>query len=391
MATTKGGTLEQTEFPDDAGPNLKRGAQAKDKDELDGGPRLSPGGPARGPALKGHADGAEFRSPFRHLPRPADGLAMEAPDFVEPPTAIGGSGRPGLRPVVVPELIVDVDHRGRDDGPSLPGATSQSQTEGRRWRLASLRPLGVLLGLWLLAGSSREAVAQAQDLRNTNGGRELLKVLKSLAQGNERSAGIDSLTADLRSGKVSGSVWIRHRQKSAEVGGTAGDLLRRANVSREVIAYDLTMRGNFAFNPKQGTGHLTLDLGRGVKFDTKNVERLLEGDLSAVADAYPTLGFLEQRLWNDYDTIRPDIRRAAWPRECLCRVERFVDWATPETAGRWVLTAIATAGTSGGRIRAPREPEHVDERGRGDRRLAPAERRPRIHGRRSFDPLRRTG
>ena len=48
----------------------------------------------------------------------------------------------------------------------------------------TLRLLGVVLGLWLLAGSSREANAQTRDLRNTNGGRELLNVLKSLAQGN---------------------------------------------------------------------------------------------------------------------------------------------------------------------------------------------------------------
>ncbi len=211
---------------------------------------------------------------------------------------------------------------------------------------STLRLLGVVLGLWLLAGYSREADAQTQDLRNTNGGRELLNVLKSLAQGNERSAGVDSLTADLRSGNVNGSVWIRHRQKSAEVGGTAGDLLRRANVSREVIAYDLTMRGKFAFNPKRGTGHLTLDLGRGVKFDTKKVEQLLEGDLSVVADAYPTLGFLEKRLWNDYDTIRRTYDDRYGRGNAYVASKRFVDWATPETAGRWVLTAIATAGTA---------------------------------------------
>ena len=33
MATTKGATIDQTEFPDDAGPNLKGEAQAKDKDD----------------------------------------------------------------------------------------------------------------------------------------------------------------------------------------------------------------------------------------------------------------------------------------------------------------------------------------------------------------------
>jgi hypothetical protein len=32
MATTKGRTIEQTSFPDDAGPNFKTGAQAKDRD-----------------------------------------------------------------------------------------------------------------------------------------------------------------------------------------------------------------------------------------------------------------------------------------------------------------------------------------------------------------------
>ena len=206
--------------------------------------------------------------------------------------------------------------------------------------------LKVLLGFWLLTGCSHEAVAQTQDLRNTNGGRELLKVLKQLAQGNERSAGVDSLTADLRSGKVSGSVWIRHRQKIGKVGGTAGDLLSRANVSPEVIAYDLTMRGNFAFNPKQGTGHITIDLGRGVKLDTKTVERLLDGDLSVVADAYPTFGFLEKRLWNDYDAIRRTYDERYGRGNVYVASKRFVDWATPETAGRWVVTAIATAGTA---------------------------------------------
>ena len=125
-----------------------------------------------------------------------------------------------------------------------------------------------------------------------------------------------------------------------------GDLLGRANVSREVIAYDLTMRGSFAFNPKRGTGHLTLDLGRGVKFDTTKVERLLEGDLSVVADAYPTLGFLEKRLWNDYDTIRRTYDERYGRGNAYVASKRFVDWATPETAGRWVLTAIATAGTA---------------------------------------------
>jgi hypothetical protein len=172
------------------------------------------------------------------------------------------------------------------------------------------------------------------DLSQTSIAQKVVSKLYNLAQGNERSAGVDSLSVDLGSGDVSGTFWVRHRQVaqnpiSSVIDGVTG--------WQTDVVYDDTMHGSFDYNvySQQLTG--TLDLGHGVTLDLTDVEEALQGDVTNLLE--DVAGIQRTSGYNDWIHSQPG-------QNIYYASQNFVDWAGPETVASWTAEAIATGGTS---------------------------------------------
>lgn len=195
-------------------------------------------------------------------------------------------------------------------------------------------PLALCLALALPA----LADAKVLDLSKRHEGQSLRNFLDGLAQGNEGDAEIKKLTFDTASGALDGEVKVIHRHSWGEVRNPL------TGTKKKIYAYQLTQSAKFGFNFKKGTGHFSLDLGRGVKLDTKRIERLLKGDLESLAEWIPNAGLITGESKNDYEHIKRSYEEKYGKGNVYFASKRFVDWAKPTTAGKWVLKAVATSG-----------------------------------------------
>jgi hypothetical protein len=176
------------------------------------------------------------------------------------------------------------------------------------------------------------------DLKNSAGGQEVNRLLASLAQGNEGQGGLQSLSINVNTGEVSGSGYVRHHQAWDYT-----DPIFHTHQHQDV--YDWTWNGSFSFNARTGSGHAVLDLGRGVQLDTRTIERLLRGDIGAAFEMIPNGGLTTKQLHNEYEEIRDSFYRRYGSDNVYFASPDFVNWACPETAGNWVLEALASGGT----------------------------------------------
>ncbi len=189
------------------------------------------------------------------------------------------------------------------------------------------------------------------DLKNQNCGKEVEKELKRMAQGNEGDAGLDALTFDPKTGEVRGEGWVQHKHvwRYTVLGAR-----------QHQTVYDWTWRGSFKFNVFTGEGRGTFDVGRGVKVKTETIERLLKGDITAILELVPNPGF-KKKMWNEYAALVADYERRYGRGNVYFASERFVDWASPETAGQRVISLVASGGASGGAIMAEVSQEAMRE------------------------------
>lgn len=205
---------------------------------------------------------------------------------------------------------------------------------------------GTLTVLMAATGTAR-AQNRTVDLRNTNVARNIKATLHEIAQGNERSSGIDSLTFDGNSGAVAGKVWVRHRQVAGYTPKIFNPFSGRREGGDPIVVYDLTQSAEFRFNLTNDSGHVNLDLGRGVRLDTRRIERILQGDIGAVVEMVPSGGIVTRKFHNEYERISQSYYdRYGGRAKVYFASPRFVSWATPETAGKWVLTGIASGGSA---------------------------------------------
>ncbi|MGO8899658.1 MAG: hypothetical protein ACLQU5_15115 [Isosphaeraceae bacterium] len=211
------------------------------------------------------------------------------------------------------------------------------------------RCLIVATAFWV-EGATAYAQNPVIDLKNAPVGHKLAGFLHDFAQGNERNAGVNSLSMNRMTGDIQGNVWVRHRQVAGHTprvwnpnpfhpGWAGGD---------PIVVYDDTQTADFAFDLRTGSGHFVLDLGHGVKLDTSRIQGMLQGDLNDYLEiAFPGGGGLvEKRFRDEYQEIRNSYAQRWGPSNIYFASKRFTDWASPETAGDWVITAIATGGSA---------------------------------------------
>lgn len=152
--------------------------------------------------------------------------------------------------------------------------------------------------------------------------------LSALAQGNESSASVDSLSVDLNTGDVSGSFTVRHRHVWKKYGQT-------------VVVYDDKMHGDFRYNVYSGEIRGDLDLGRGAKVSLHDLYKVMQGDLTPIyANA------LAARQRSAYDSVVDSLRDQHGKSNVYFASKSFVDWAGPETIVRWGAEAVLSDGAS---------------------------------------------
>lgn len=164
-----------------------------------------------------------------------------------------------------------------------------------------------------------EAAVAVNDLRNSAFAGRLRGYLNQLAQGNEGSGSVERLTVDA-DGNVSGELRVLHRHVAGSFFG------------QKIVVYDLTQRASFDFNVREGVADVSLDLGRGVRVGTKQIRDML--DVFSV------------KRGNEYKRIRDSYYKKHGQANVYFASKGFVDWAGPETAGRWVVTAVASGGSA---------------------------------------------
>ena len=183
----------------------------------------------------------------------------------------------------------------------------------------------VVAAAFWVEGATAYAQNPVIDLQNAPAGHKLAAFLHDFAQGNERNAGVNSLSMNRMTGDVQGNVWVRHRQVAGYTprvwnpnpfhpGWAGGD---------PIVVYDDTQTADFAFNLRTGSGHFVLDLGRGVKLDTSRIQGMLEGDLKAYEENIPGFGLVEKRFRDEYQEISNSLRSKVGTCQCLLRVEAF--------------------------------------------------------------------
>jgi len=172
------------------------------------------------------------------------------------------------------------------------------------------------------------------DMANTGVARKIEDKLRSLAQGNEKSAEVTRITVDRATGDVTGGFKVRHRQV-----WKVWNPIRRRN--EKWVAYDLTQSGNFRFNIFSLDVRGSLNLGRGIRVNLQDLKRLSEGDLTPLWSAATAL---QQR--SNYDGRVADIRARHGAENVYVAPKSFVDWMGPSTLVRWGAEAVLSSGAS---------------------------------------------
>jgi uncharacterized membrane protein affecting hemolysin expression len=172
------------------------------------------------------------------------------------------------------------------------------------------------------------------DMTNTGVARKIQDKLRSLAQGNEKSAEVTRITVDRATGDVTGGFQVRHRQVWKFWNPFKGE-------TQKEVVYDLTQSGNFTFNIFSLEIRGSLNLGRGIRVNLQDLKRLSEGDLTPLWTAAITL---KQR--SNYDGRVADIRARYGAENVYVAPKSFVDWMGPSTLVRWGAEAVVSSGAS---------------------------------------------
>jgi hypothetical protein len=172
------------------------------------------------------------------------------------------------------------------------------------------------------------------DMANTGVARKIQDKLRSLAQGNEKSAEVTKITVDRATGDVTGGFKVRHRQVWKFWNPIKGE-------TQKQVVYDLTQSGNFTFNIFSLQISGSLDLGRGVKVKLQDLKKLSEGDFTPLWTAAVTL-----RQRSNYDGRVADIRARNGAANVYVAPKSFVDWMGPSTLVRWGVEAVLSGGGS---------------------------------------------
>jgi hypothetical protein len=80
--------------------------------------------------------------------------------------------------------------------------------------------------------------------------------------------------------------------------------------------------------------------------DVGAIKSLLEGDFVQALDLIPNFGLVKRDISSDYDEQQQKYFDEYGKENVYFASRDFVRWATPETAGRWIVELIATGGAA---------------------------------------------
>lgn len=178
------------------------------------------------------------------------------------------------------------------------------------------------------------------DLRGTSMGRSLEHWLDAFAQGNKGDGRVDAFTFNVRTRRLEVRLTAKHAHSWGRIipGQPPVDL------------YSITQHAMFRYDFRSNSGQIKIDAGRlAPPMDTKTYERLSEGDLVAVAETLSprVVGdVVNYERVNRYDEVRRELQARYGAENVFLASKSFVDWASPNTLGRYAVTGVLTAGAS---------------------------------------------
>lgn len=171
-------------------------------------------------------------------------------------------------------------------------------------------------------------------------GKVLTHWLQNFAQGNKRDGRVEELSFNVKTRRLKVRLMAKHCQSWGKIIPGQG----------EVELYSVTQRATFFYDFNKGSGSFDIDLGPlASHINTRTLEKLKEGDLVGVAE-----GLVPEaagKLWNheekdEYDHRRSQYQTRYGAANVYFASKRFVNWAGPETIGKYVLDGVVTGGSS---------------------------------------------
>jgi hypothetical protein len=106
------------------------------------------------------------------------------------------------------------------------------------------------------------------------------------------------------------------------------------------FSYDLLAKqssvGKVQFRTKLGSFEIPMS----------TLEVILANDLSKPVALIRAFGLVKRGIWSDYDEQKKNYIEKYGAENVYFASTEFVRWATPETAGRWVIEKVASGGTA---------------------------------------------
>lgn len=179
------------------------------------------------------------------------------------------------------------------------------------------------------------------DLSQTPLGNNMRKWAEGFAQGNERSGGLDRFIYNVRARTMVVNLWSRHRHSwGRSIFPGQGP----------AILYDVTQRAQVIMDFNKKSINFDIDAGPlAPRVSSAAFQSLSDGDIIAAAESMSPgiAGQLMQReVMNEYDAKVNEYAQRHGSENVYFASRNFVDWATPETIGRYVANGIVTAGAS---------------------------------------------
>lgn len=178
------------------------------------------------------------------------------------------------------------------------------------------------------------------DLRGTVIGRTLAKWLAGFAQGNKRASEVEELGYNAKSRRLSVRLYVRHSQSWGKV----------IPGQRPMDLYSVSQRASFWYDFGHGSGDFVIDLGPlAPRITAKTARALSDVDLvSAAQSMAPGIGgqLLNHEEDDEYALKLRRYTERYGAGNVYFASKSFVNWATPETLGRYAVNGVVTLGAS---------------------------------------------
>ena len=82
------------------------------------------------------------------------------------------------------------------------------------------------------------------------------------------------------------------------------------------------------------------------------IKQALDGDVAKLLELIPNGGLVRRKIWSEYDSRKKHFQDKYGKENVYFATSDFVRWASPETAGKWIVALIASGGSASNTIAA---------------------------------------